>query len=118
MKEVEILSYKEGRVRMKANRAFHRDITKLLKEKIEGINIESNLNTQSITVKGLHSLEELTSLLKTQNFRVINNHNKINLLNIAQLMLNASGGLEGIAFNVAKDILLEKTGFGVVSYFI
>lgn len=59
MKEVEILSYKEGRVRMKANRAFHNQIVKLLEGKFKGVVVQSNMNTKSITINGLKSLEEV-----------------------------------------------------------
>jgi len=57
-------------------------------------------------------------LLKEKGFNVKERGNDINILFAFQLMLNVGGGLEGIAFNVVKDVVLDKIGLGAISYFV
>lgn len=121
MKGIEILSYKNGRVRLRTHKIFHEIILELLKSHLKEATILSNPYTNSITIYyKLTSLEDLSYFLEKHGFYLINKYynNNINIFSMTQLILNIGGGLEGIAFNVAKDIILDKAGLKTASYFI
>ncbi len=121
MKEVEIVSAKEGRIRLKVNKVYQEIVYKLLKEKLKNETIISKPYTNSILISCCNEKDTLNLIketLKRNGFKIKLKGDDINLLFAFQLMLNVGGGLEGIAFNVAKDIVLDRMGLGTISYFV
>ncbi len=119
MKNVEIVSAKNGRIRLKTHKAYHKSVFELLKNTLKDTVVSSNPYTSSITI--IHTEEVLRNIkraLKENGFSVINKSDSVNFLFAAQLILNVGGGLEGVAFSLVKDVILDKIGLGAISYFI
>lgn len=121
MKKVQIVSAKEGRIRLKVNKVYHGVVYDLLRKTLKDEEILSKPFTDSILIsccKDENTLPLIKKVLKENGFKVETKGDEINLLFAFQLMLNVGGGLEGIAFNVAKDIVLDRMGLGAISYFV
>jgi hypothetical protein len=125
MKDVEIVSARNGRVRLRTSFLYQKEVCKILENNLKNACVVSNQNTNSITITCKSDYfnqsdikSAITSLLKEKGFNVKERGNDINILFAFQLMLNVGGGLEGIAFNVAKDIVLDRMGLGAISYFV
>ncbi|MGC8676825.1 MAG: hypothetical protein ACP5UF_01170 [Hydrogenobaculum sp.] len=121
MKEVQIVSAKEGRIRLKVNKVYHGVVYDLLRKALKDEEIVSKPFTNSILIsccRDENALPLIKKVLKENGFKVETKGDEINLLFAFQLMLNVGGGLEGIAFNVAKDIVLDRVGLGAISYFV
>ncbi|HCT65937.1 MAG TPA: hypothetical protein DIC27_00850 [Hydrogenobaculum sp.] len=121
MKKVQIVSAKEGRIRLKVKKVYHGVVYDLLRKTLKDEKIVSKPFTDSITIscyKCESILPLIKKVLKENGFKVETKGDEINLLFAFQLMLNVGGGLEGIAFNVAKDIVLDRMGLGAISYLV